>query len=79
MRRPPVRVMIVASILMLCIGSCGWLTYRLSGIYRTTPSKELGAVLRSCTHSTYDVQYCLGLVPTVQSMYPALYHSEAYP
>ena len=74
MRRPPFRVVIASSLVVLCIGSCGWLSYRLSAIYRTTPAQEL----RSCMDSVYDAQYCLGLVPTVQSIYPALYH-EAIP
>jgi hypothetical protein len=76
MRRASLRSMILASILLLCIGSCGFLIYSLSGIYRTTPAKELVILARSCTDSAYHVQYCLGLVPTVPAMYPSLYRSE---
>ncbi|HEU5013361.1 MAG TPA: hypothetical protein VFT66_12555 [Roseiflexaceae bacterium] len=73
MRRPMIRI-IVASLLVLCIASCALLLDRLPPAPADIPE-----TLRMCTHSTYDVQYCLGLVPTVPSMYPRLYYSTPVP
>jgi hypothetical protein len=74
MRRSRLRL-IVAGILVACIASCGWLMYSLSGLYRTTSSDDLRALARSCTDSAYHLRYCLGLVPTVPSIYPSLYQA----
>lgn len=74
MRRSSLRL-VVAGILLVCVASCGWLTYSLSGVYRTTTSDDLRLLARSCTESAYNLQYCLGLVPTVPPIYPSLYQS----
>jgi hypothetical protein len=79
MHRASLRSKFLAAILLACMGSCGFLLYSLSGIYRTTPASDLVTLARSCTDSVYNVQYCLGLVPTVPSMYPSLYRSESSP
>lgn len=79
MRRSSVPSMIVAGAIALCIAGCGFLLYSLSGIYRTKQADDLTVYVRSCTDSTYHVQYCLGLVPTVPAMYPSLYRSEDSP
>ena len=79
MRRASLRSMILATILLLCISSCGFLIYSLGGIYRTIPANNLVTFARSCTDSVYHVQYCLGLVPTVPAMYPSLYRSDDSP
>jgi hypothetical protein len=79
MRRLSLRSMIVVGILLACTGSCGLLIYSLSGLYQTTATDDLPGLMRSCTDSTYHMQYCLGLVPTVPAMYPGLYHSESRP
>ena len=79
MRRAPLRSRIVAGFLLLCFVSCGFLIYSLSTLYRTEPADELAVQVRSCTDSMYHLQYCLGLVPTVPSMYPSLYHSTESP
>ncbi len=67
---------IVASMLVLSIASCGLLVNRLSQTSQMTRLADLPTRVRWCTQSVYDVQYCLGLVPTVPSMYPDLYYSK---
>ena len=74
MPRSLLRNILVASLLMLGIVSCGLLLDRLP-----PPPPDLPETLRACTQSAYDVQYCLGLVPTVPSMYPRLYYSTPVP
>ena len=76
MRRASLHSKILAVFLVLCMGSCGFLLYSLSGIYRTMPANDLVTLARSCTNSVYHVEYCLGLVPTVPAIYPSLYRSE---
>lgn len=73
MRRRSLRMIIIASMLVLCIASCGLLLDRLP------PPADASERLRMCMQSAYDVQYCLGLVPTVPSMYPRLYYSTPEP
>ena len=74
MRRLSLR-MILVGILLAGLLSCGWLVSSLSGVYRTTASDDLRLLACSCTESAYNLQYCLGLVPTVPPIYPSLYQS----